>query len=98
VLGEEDERDEVSLDIECVHRQLRSYCAKTMHDAAKSVQLVVIKKIVEVIGSENIRWKVIGSLNVSEEIVVDVLSLFICCIRRSNDIRQVFDSLESSRN
>jgi len=69
-----------------------------MHDTAKSVEFSVIKKIVEVIGSKDIRWKVIGGLYVPKKVVVDVLSLLVCCIRCSNDVRQVFDSLETSRN
>ena len=69
-----------------------------MNDTAKSVQFSVVKEIVEVIGSKNVRWKVVGGLDVSEKVVVDVLSLLVCCIRCSNDIRQVFDSLKSSCN
>ena len=69
-----------------------------MNDTAKSVQFAVVKEIVEVIGSKDVRWKVVGGLDVPKKVVVYILSLLVCCIRRSNDIRQVFDSLESSRN
>lgn len=69
-----------------------------MDDTAKSVQFTVIEKVVEVIGSKDVRWKVVGGLDISKKVVVDVLSLLVCCICCSNDVRQVFDSLETSRN
>jgi hypothetical protein len=69
-----------------------------MHDAANSVKLAIIKKIIKMIRNKVLWWKIVGGLNIAGKIVINVLSLLICLTCGSNDIGKVLYGLEGSCN
>lgn len=98
MLGKENEGSKVPLDVIGIHADFRCDSTVAMHDAAKRVEPSIIQKISKVVRDKILCIKVVGGLNVAQEVVIDELALLVGRASSGDDVVEILDGFESGRH